>query len=356
MNKRIGAVQNKLKQLEIDSFLVVSAENRRYLTGFTGTSGWVLITQKDAFFFTDFRYTEQAKEEVKDCHLIKLDQFSPYLSLMKTMQELDLYTIGIESERLTVFHHQELVNQFGRKAICSIDNLVEDIRRIKDQNEIDCIRKAQEIADGAFSHILKVIKPGVSELEIALELEYIMKKNGASALSFDTIVASGLRSAMPHGVASDKKIEYGDLITMDYGCIYQGYCSDMTRTIAVGKADDKQTEIYNLVLKAQESALAQIKAGVIGKDIDAVARQVFKEAGYLQYFGHGLGHSLGLEIHEEPRFSTKDENIMEENMVMTVEPGLYIPKWGGVRIEDLIVITKDGYTNLTNSPKDLIIL
>lgn len=356
MNARIVAVQEKIKQLDLDAFLVVSPENRRYLTGFTGTAGMVLITQKEAFFFTDFRYIEQAKLQVKDCRLIKLDQFNPYLSLRQKMEELDLFTMGIESERSTVEQYQALMNQFGKKAILPQNNLVETIRMVKDEAEINGIAQAQKIADDAFAHILTFIKPGMSELEVALELEYTMKKQGASGLSFDTIVASGVRSAMPHGVASEKKIEVGDFVVMDYGCVYQGYCSDMTRTIGIGQVDEKQKEIYNLVLKAQESALAAIKAGVIGKEIDDIARQVYREAGYLQYFGHGLGHSLGLEIHEEPRFSTKDEHVMQENMIMTVEPGLYLPNWGGVRIEDLIVIKNDGCLNLTHSPKTLIII
>ncbi|MBR2009770.1 MAG: aminopeptidase P family protein [Peptococcaceae bacterium] len=189
-----------------------------------------------------------------------------------------------------------------------------------------------------------------------MELEFQMRRAGASGVSFDTIVASGKRSSMPHGVATDKKVEIGDFITMDYGCIYQGYCSDITRTIALGQVDEKQETVYNLVRKAQEEALAAIKAGVTGKEVHMAAQNVFQDAGYGPFFGHGLGHSVGLEIHEEPRFSPKAEEVMQENMVITVEPGLYLPNWGGVRIEDLVVIKKDGYINLTHSPKELIIL
>ena len=183
-----------------------------------------------------------------------------------------------------------------------------------------------------------------------------MRRKGADGLSFTSIVASGVRSAMPHGVASEKKIAVGDFVTMDFGCVYQGYCSDMTRTVVVGKADEQQKKVYALVQKAQQVAINSIKAGVIGKDIDNICRSVFREAGVLGYFGHGLGHSLGLEVHEEPRFSTKDQHIMKENMVLSVEPGLYFPNWGGVRIEDIVVIKQDGCENLTHSPKELLIV
>ena len=356
MNKRIEQVQERIKALDLDTFLVISPENRRYLTGFTGTSGWVLVTQQEAYFFTDFRYVEQAHEQVKDCQIVRLDQFSPYLTVRQKMEDLDLYTMGIESERCTVEEFQALKNQFGTKAIQPQARLVEDIRMIKSPEEIEMIAQAEHIGDEAFKHILGYIKPGVTEKEIALELEFFMRRQGAQALSFDSIVASGTRSSLPHGTASDKKVAVGDFVTMDFGCIYNGYCSDMTRTIAVGKVDERQKEVYNLVLKAQLEALAGIKAGVIGKDVDALCRAVYREAGCLSYFGHGLGHSVGLEIHEEPRFSTKDEHVIQENMVMTVEPGLYYPNWGGVRIEDLIVIKEDGYENLTHSPKELLIV
>lgn len=356
MNTRIQGVQAKIKELDLDAFLVTSPENRRYLTGFTGTSGWVLITQNDAYFFTDFRYIEQAKKQVKDCHLIKWDQFNPYLSLRQQMGELDLYTFGVESGHLTVADFLELKNQFGTKAVQPQRNVVETLRMVKSQEEIDLIAYAESIGDKAFAHVLPLIKPGVSELEIAMELEFFMRKNGADGLSFTSIVASGARSAMPHGVASEKKIEVGDFVTMDFGCVYQGYCSDMTRTVGVGKVDEEQEKVYNLVLKAQQTALDGIKAGVIGKDIDELCRQVYRQANVLSYFGHGLGHSLGLEVHEEPRFSIKDNNVMQENMVLSVEPGLYFPNWGGVRIEDIVVIKKDGCENLTHSPKELIIV
>ena len=356
MHNRRLALQRKLKEMELDAFLVTSKENRQYLTGFTGSYGWVLLTQNDVVLFTDFRYVEQAKMQAKGCKLVQFNQFAPSVTLRQYMEQFDLYTLGIESDRSTVEEYELLGNQIRKKAITPIKGFVEQIRQVKTEEEIACMAEAQRITDLAFDHILKFIKPGVTELDIAIELEFFMRRNGAEKLSFDTIVASGKRSSLPHGAPTEKKIEVGNFVTMDYGCMYKGYCSDMTRTIVVGKVDEKQETVYNLVRKAQEEALAGIKAGVIGKDIHALAHNVFNEAGYGQYFGHGLGHSVGLEIHEEPRFSPRAEETILENMVITVEPGLYLPDWGGVRIEDLVVVKEDGYINLTKSPKELIIL
>jgi Xaa-Pro aminopeptidase len=272
------------------------------------------------------------------------------------MEELEVITLGIESDRMTVDEFELLANQVRRKAITPLKGFVDQIRRVKDEEEIALLARAEEISDQALAHVLPMIKPGMTEREIAMELEFQMRRLGASGVSFETIVASGKRSSMPHGVATDKKVEIGDFITMDFGCVYQGYCSDITRTIALGKVDEKQETVYNLVRKAQEDALQAIKAGVTGSEIQAVAQNVFQDAGYGSFFGHGLGHSVGLEIHEEPRFSPKADEVIPENTVITVEPGLYLPNWGGVRIEDLVVVKKDGCINLTHSPKELIIL
>ena len=355
MNEKFIALQRRLKEENINALLIASPENRRYLANFTGTFGYVLLAQEKGWFLTDSRYVLQAKEQVKDLNIVPLEHFDIALTLKMIMDDAQLDTIAVEANRITLDFYQSLCNQFGRKAVVPINGWVEELRMIKSEEEIALIAQAEKIGDMAFTHILEYLKPGVSEMDIALELEYYMKKQGASALSFDTIVASGHRSQMPHGVASQKKLEAGDLITMDYGCIYQGYCSDMTRTVALGSISKAQKQTYELVLQAQQAALAGIKAGVKGKDIDELARNVFRDNFASKYFGHGLGHSLGLEIHEEPRFSPKDENIMQGNMVMTVEPGLYMNGYG-VRIEDVVVIKKDGCINLTNSSKELIII
>jgi len=231
---------------------------------------------------------------------------------------------------------------------------VDALRQIKSEEELEYLEKAEAIGDLAFEKILTILKPGMTELEVAAELEYQMKKAGAENFSFSTIVASGLNSSMPHAIPGEKKLEEGDFVTMDFGCTYKGYCSDMTRTVVLGKASEKQKEIYNTVLKAQLAALDAIKAGVTGKSVDKVARDIITEAGYGECFGHGLGHSVGLFIHEEPRLSPAGETVLEENMIETVEPGIYVPGFGGVRIEDMVAVTKDGCKNFTHSPKELI--
>jgi Xaa-Pro aminopeptidase len=353
---KVAKLREKMKALDLDGFLVTSKENRQYLTGFTGTFGWVLVTHRDVYLMTDFRYVEQAQQQAHGCKIVRFQHYEPVITLRMVMEELDVITLGVESDRMTVEEFELLAHHVRRKAITPLKGFIEELRRVKSEDEIALIAKAEAISDEAFSHVIKLIKPGMTELEIAMELEFQMRRAGASGVSFDTIVASGKRSSMPHGVATDKKVEIGDFITMDYGCVYQGYCSDITRTIALGQVDEKQETVYNLVRKAQEEALAAIKAGVTGKEVHMAAQNVFQDAGYGAFFGHGLGHSVGLEIHEEPRFSPKAEDVIQENMVITVEPGLYLPNWGGVRIEDLVVIKKDGYINLTHSPKELIIL
>lgn len=353
---RIEKLRAKMKQMDMDGFLVTSKENRQYLTGFTGTFGWVLVTQSNVYLMTDFRYTEQAAKQAAGCKLVQFRQYTPEVTLRMLMEDIEVVTLGIESDRTTVDQFELLANQVRRKAIMPVKGFVEEIRRVKDEEELKLMARAEEIGDEAFAHVLKLIKPGMTEREIAMELEFQMRRSGASGVSFDTIVASGKRSSMPHGVATDKPVEVGDFITMDFGCVYQGYCSDMTRTIVLGKVDEKQETVYNLVRTAQESALQAIHAGVTGEEIHAVAQNVFQEAGYGPFFGHGLGHSVGLEIHEEPRFSPRIKDIIPANTVISVEPGLYLPNWGGVRIEDLVVVTDDGYVNLTHSPKELIIL
>ena len=231
---------------------------------------------------------------------------------------------------------------------------VDRLRRIKTPEEIGYMRRAEEIGDEAFEALLPLLKPGMTELEAAAELEYQMKKRGAEGFSFDTIMASGIHSSMPHAIPSGKKLEAGDFITMDFGCTYQGYCSDMTRTVVMGKADEKQKEMYGIVLRAQRAALELIRAGLPGSRVDREAREIIEKAGYGDCFGHGLGHSVGLYIHEEPRLSPSDDTILEPGMIETVEPGIYVPGFGGVRIEDMVAVTEDGCENLTRSPKELL--
>ncbi len=356
--KRIERLQKWIQsgEVDLDAVLIQSPENRRYFSGFTGTFGYLIVSKSDVWFLTDSRYTEQAKEQAPHCKLIKLERYGPETSIRLLCEQAGIVVLGFEGNRLPYATYAKLSKHFGRANLVDVGVQIDGFRRIKDASEIALLRRAESIGDEAFVHICQFIKPGMRERDIALELEFTMRRLGASGLSFETIVASGVRSAMPHGVASDKRIESGDLIVMDYGCVYDGYCSDMTRTIAVGDPGEELRKLYELVRNTQATCLQAIHAGVIGKDIHQIAVDCFAEAGYGDYFGHGLGHAVGLEIHEEPRFSGAEKGSIEAGVCITVEPGLYLPGRGGVRIEDMIVVTKDGYDNLTASPKELIIL
>jgi len=355
MEKRVKKIQQWLKENDADCFLVTSEYNRRYLSGFTGTFGYPLIGRSEAWFLTDSRYALQASKQCKGFKIVKLGSAELALAIKQLMDSREIDVLALEKEHISYGFYEKMVKQFGHRALILTSNVVEELRMIKDKEEIATIARAEEIGDMAFEHILSYIKPGVKEKDVALELEYFMKQQGASGISFNSIVASGYRSEMPHGVASDKVIETGDLVTLDFGCIYEGYCSDMTRTIGVGRITDEQRVAYDTVLQAQNAAIEAIHAGVIGNEIDGVARKVLREKGLEGYFEHGLGHSLGLEIHEEPRFSRSDKNIIKANMVLSVEPGVYLRGFG-VRIEDIVVVEENGCKNLTKSPKELIIL
>ncbi len=352
---RIEKLRKKITQLGLDAFLVMAPENRRYLSGFTGSSGVLLITKNQNFLLTDFRYIDQAKIEAPDFQVIRYDG-SLVETIKNILERLFIETLGFEEDFITYKQYRELREGIPKIKIFPEAGLVEKIRMIKDQEEIATIARAAKVADEAFNYILGKIRPGLTEIEIALELEFFMRSQGASSTSFSTIVASGARSALPHGVASEKLIEKGDFVTLDFGCIYQGYCSDMTRTVVIGEPDRKQREVYQVVLEAQILALENIKAGMSCQEIDALSRTYIAEKGYGQYFGHGLGHGVGLAVHEHPSLSPRDNTELVPNMVVTVEPGIYLPGWGGVRIEDLVVVEEAGLKNLTDSPKDLIVI
>ncbi|MBP3622379.1 MAG: aminopeptidase P family protein [Lachnospiraceae bacterium] len=360
---------NIIKENNLDAAIITDGYNIHYLTGYTGHTGCMLVSEDKIYILTDSRYTEQVSIEAPDCECIDvgLEGYSKTISRLLSTHFEDTQasvdkTINIGFENVHISYKQykafadEFFKAFGDKiTLVELEEKINALRMIKSEKEIEYIAKAEAIGDEAFSHILTYIKPGMTEKEVALELEYTMKKLGAEGLSFDTIAASGANSSLPHAVPTDRVIEEGDFLTMDFGCIYKGYCSDMTRTIFIGSNPVKeQQEVYEIVLKAQLEAMKYIKPGMKCSDIDAVARDIITAAGYGEYFGHGLGHSVGLYIHEEPRFSRKCDTILEEGMVLTVEPGIYLPGKFGVRIEDLILVTKEGYKNLTTSPKELI--
>lgn len=352
----IEKIQSILKDNE--AALIMSEENLRFFTGFHTSNGYLLITKSLSIFLTDSRYIEAAQKSIVTC-----DQVCEIKSVSKTLQPLTenlaIKNIYIEASRLTLSQFATFSKLFENAQFIT-DNILDDainaLRRVKNDDAVQNTIKAQRIAEQAFKHILSFISTNKTEKEIALELDYFMLKNGAEALSFETIAVSGVNSSMPHGVPSDKIIESGDFITMDFGAVVNGYHSDMTRTVAVGEVSEKQIEVYNTVLKAQTTAMTFIKPDVHCKDIDAVARDIITEAGYGAYFGHSLGHGVGIEIHEHPSFSPNSGEVTEIGNIITVEPGIYIPNEFGVRIEDMILVTQDGYENLTLADNSLIIL
>ncbi len=350
---RIEKLRKKLKELDVEAILLSDAYNVRYYTGYSGGDGFVLVTIDKVIILTDSRYVEQVAKESPSCLCYDIGRNTYAVVISKLLKEKEIHRLGFEDNSIGYKEYEGLKNQCVDIIFVEASDSIDSFRKIKDSNEIEYIRQAEAIGDGAFSHISSIIKVGMSEREIALEIEFYMKKSGADGLSFDTIVASGPNSSMPHAKVSDRKIVSGDFITMDFGCIYKGYCSDMTRTVAVGECSSKQGEIYDIVLEAQEEALSMLKPGMKCCDVDFVARDIIREAGYDKYFGHGLGHSVGLYIHESPRLSPTCSEILEPGMIMTVEPGIYLPGEFGVRIEDLVVITENGYENLTNSDKIL---
>ena len=338
--------------------LIMSEENVSYFTSFHSSNGYLVVTADKSYFLTDSRYFEAAQNKIKCCDEILLLR-SMQTDLASLVDRLKISELKLESTRVTVSRYQELRKMFPSVTVScdgSLDKAIDEIRVIKSREQVDKIIKAQRISERAFEHILGFIDDTKTEKEIALELEYFMLRNGADALSFDTIAVSGKNSSLPHGVPSDKKIERGDFITMDYGAVVDFYHSDMTRTVAFGEVSSKQATVYETVLKAQKAGLEMVKPGVACKAVDAVSRDIIKEAGYGDFFGHGLGHGVGVEIHEKPTLNPNSCDILTAGHIVTVEPGIYLPDEFGVRIEDMAYVTEDGYINLTSCEKKLIVL
>jgi Xaa-Pro aminopeptidase len=353
MEQRVNRLREVMDEQKIDAFFVSNSYNRKYLSGFTGSAAYLLITKDRSILFTDFRYTTQASQQAKSFEVI---EHKPKVmhSVKEVLNALNIKQLAFEQNDISYGTYQSYSEELGDIQLIPTSQIVEKLRMIKDQSEIKIMQEAADLADKAFSYILEKIKSGVTEKEIAMELEFYMRKEGATSSSFDMIVASGERSALPHGVASDRTLGSNEFVKLDFGAYYQGYCSDITRTVVLGKPTDKHKEIYDIVLEAQMHALENIKPGMTGKQADALARDVIKKYGYGDQFGHGTGHGLGMEVHENPRLSMRDETVLEPGMVVTVEPGIYLPGFGGVRIEDDIVITEDGIHVLTHSSKNLI--
>jgi len=352
--ERVENVQEQLAEHGLDALLVTSMYNVRYLANFTGTTGLVVITKDKAYFVTDFRYTEQAAEQAKGFDIVE-NEGPIYDEVATIVDNKGVEKLGFEAEDIT-FATYETINELIDADLTPVSGVVETLREVKSEAEIDIIQQAVDIAEKGYDYILGFIKPGMTEIEVANELDFYMRKHGAAGVSFDTIVASGVRSAMPHGVASNKEIEEGDMITIDFGCYYKGYVSDMTRTFAIGDPGDELKKIYNIVFEANKRVTAAVKAGMTGVEVDAIARDYITEQGYGEAFGHTTGHGIGLEVHEGPAISYRNEKELVENNVITNEPGIYIPGLGGVRIEDDLVVKTEGVINLNSSAKELVIL
>lgn len=354
----LQSLMNLLPQ-NTDSALIITQPNRRYFTSFDSSDGFLLVTRKGSIFYTDSRYIEAAQKQISCCEVAEGKQV--FKQICDFLHGKGLTNIEIEAEGITVaqfnnLSRNEFLKDFDLLCGGELDAAISALRRIKNEDEKEKVIKAQRIAEQGFLHMLNFIKKGRTEKEIQLELDFFMLKNGAEALSFDTIAVSGVNSSMPHGVPSDKPIEDGDFITMDFGAVVDGYHSDMTRTVAVGHVSDEQQKVYETVLAAQKAALGVIKSGVSCFDADKAARDVIANAGYGEYFGHGTGHGVGIEIHESPNLSPKSEATLSEGHIVTVEPGIYLPGKFGVRIEDMVFVTACGCENLTKSEKSLIIL
>ncbi len=321
-----------------DAVLISSPENMRYIAGFTG-EGYVVISNNERYVFTDSRYSEKAEEETEG-YIVSEGNVFEYL------EKFD--TVGVEEKHITCLIADKIKNKVYKS------EFLDSMRMVKTPEEIEKIRIAEEIACRSFEKVLEYVSVGVRECDIAREFEYIMKKEGAQGPAFETIVISGKKTSLPHGVPSDKKLEKGDLVTMDFGCLYEGYRSDVTRTFCIGKANEKQREIYEIVKEAQQVGLDTIRCGITGREADAVARKVIEDRGYGEYFRHALGHGVGLAIHELPNLSPRCEIVLKPGMIVTCEPGIYIPDFGGVRIEDTVVVTENGIENLCRLSKDLI--
>lgn len=365
MNKnfenRLMKLRKLLKEQLCDALFLYGRVNTQYFTGFTGSDSFALILTEDnaalaeQYIFLDSRYTEQGKAQ---CPLFQQEAMKEGIlkDCIAKIKEKNLKTVAVEAEYLTLQYSQILSKELPDVTFLPLGKELSALRVVKDAEELKAIKKAIEIADEAFALLLPEIKVGMKETEVAAKLEYFMRKLGASGTSFNTICASGHRGALPHGVASEKRIEAGEAITLDFGCIYQGYCSDITRTIFLGTPQPEILKIYEVVLEAQEAAEKFIKAGVLGSEAHKVAADIIAKHGYGAYFGHGLGHSLGLEIHELPSASPRGTEPLPAGSLITVEPGIYVPGLGGVRIEDTCLVTENGLEILTKADKSVLVL
>jgi Xaa-Pro aminopeptidase len=364
---RLASVQKRLEAEGIDALLVTNMTNVRYLSGFTGTNGYVLVAGRGVRFLTDGRYRLQAGEQVRHAEVQICQGHQEVIGALEELaKSWKLERVGFEAADVTVVSRRpswepppgmdRIKSCFPLAELVSTTRWVEDLRVIKDPHELELIGTAAEIADDGFKYIVERIKPGVTEKELALDLEFHLRAAGADDISFDPIVAAAERSALPHASPTDRPTERGRFVLFDFGCLVGGYCSDLTRTVLLGPEDEGHVGIYRLVHRAQAKSLAAAGPGAICGDVDRAAREVIAGAGHGDAFPHGLGHGVGMEVHEEPTLKPGYTDQLQPGHVVTIEPGVYLEGWGGVRIEDLVVVTQEGVQTLTNAPKDLIVL
>lgn len=363
---RIETVRQKMQEGGVSFLFVTNTTNVRYLCGFSGSNGSILLGTDDAHFFSDGRYETQAGEQVEGAEIFIYATPDEFQDALRKSLGTDRAKVAFEASHVSVLRSpqsgdgrpsvEELEGYFESHELVPSKGWVEEIRRVKDDGEIRLIKAAAELADAGFAHIVERVKVGKTERELALELEFFMRKSGADGVSFELIVAAGERSALPHARPTDKSVEKGRYLLFDLGCKVDGYCSDLTRTVIVGSADERHREIYDLVLKAEEASLAAVRSGVTGLDLDQIARDIITDGGYRDAFSHGLGHGVGLDVHEDPRLSRISKDTLQAGNVVTVEPGVYLAGWGGVRIEDLVYVQAQGSEVLSAAPKELLVL
>ncbi|KYH31371.1 aminopeptidase YpdF [Moorella mulderi DSM 14980] len=356
-SERLDRLRRLMAAEGIAALWVRQEENRRYLSGFTGDSGQLIITATSQYLLTDGRFIEQAREEAPDFEVVDLGN-KPWEQLGATLAAAGVAELHFEAEHLSYATYEEFLEQAKDwpqpVKLEPSKGLVERLRQVKDDTELALLQKAIDLADAGFRHMLRILRPGITERDIALELEYFLGKQGSLGPSFTTIIAGGPRASLPHGVASGRVLQPGDLVVMDFGAIYDGYHSDLTRTVALAPVDPEWRHLYNVVLEAQRKAIAAIRPGLAGREVDAVAREHIAAAGYGPYFSHGLGHGVGLAVHEGPTLSSRSEVKLAPGMVVTVEPGIYLPGRGGIRIEDVVLVQEDGALVLSHAPKEFI--
>ncbi|MBI1334976.1 MAG: M24 family metallopeptidase [Armatimonadetes bacterium] len=351
---QIDRLRDAMAEAEFDAILVSSTTNLFWLTGFTGSFGYVVLTPTEARFITDSRYTVQAQEQVTNMPVVSFSSPKTGMGVLaENLEEMGIQKLGFESPYVTYAQYLTYQEKISGVEWVPAGDLIENLRMIKSPAEVEKIKAACALTDKCFDHIKRLVQVGVSEFEIQLELEFFFRRNGATC-AFDPIIVSGANSARPHGKATEKPLAEGDLVTFDFGAKIAGYCADMTRTVVVGKASDRTRDIYGTVLRAQLACLDMMKPGVVAGDVDAKAREVFGEMGWAENFGHGLGHGLGILVHDTGRLGVGSKTVLEPGQIWTVEPGIYFEGFGGCRIEDDVLITETGIEIFNHSTKDML--